>query len=249
MPASLYPNPADFHFPPTGDGITADAPPSDETLWRGLAHKLNNQISVVHGFASLMMMQDSLDQASRENVAHMKQAANQMAGILGKVLFLAGIQKPSPQKVDLSGFFASLDAPMHNLMDMAEVPCVLDVRPDLPAVIADPARLKEMLIELWKNAAEAAGSDGQVAMDVFGPGLASPPESRQVDIFIRNSGRTIPPEKLPSIFEPFASTKGSEHPGLGLPTALRIARSMGGRLGLRSAAETTTVWIGIPVAG
>lgn len=248
MPASRYPDPADFHFPPATEAASSPCRP-DESLWRGLAHKLNNQISVVHGFASLMMMQDTLDHASRENVGHMKQAANQMAGILGKVLFLAGVQSNTPQRVDLNVFFAGLHAPLHNLMDMADVPCALDIRPDLPAVIADPARLREMIIELWKNAADAAGSDGQVAMDVFGPGLASPPESRQVDIFIRNSGRTIPPEKLPSIFEPFASSKGSEHPGLGLPTAVRIAASVGGRLGLRSTNDTTTVWIVIPVAG
>jgi signal transduction histidine kinase len=69
-----------------------------------------------------------------------------------------------------------------------------------------------------------------------------------VDIFIRNSGPTIPPENLPKVFEPFMTTKESSHYGIGLTAAAVLSGMMDIPLGIRSKDGTTTVWLQVPVA-
>ena len=248
MSTATFPNPTDYHFASIPDLGEGPARQHYEKLFRGLAHKLNNQTSVVHGFSSLLLMQDNLDSGVRDNISHMKDASNQMSALMSRVLLLAGCGRPAMQRVQLGEFLTMMDRAMRELMQGLGVPFTLNVAKDLPAIQADPSRLRELLFELLRNAAEAADAagNGQVAFDAFAPGQASPIDDPHVDIFIRNSGQTIPPAKVATAFEPFHGTKGSEHFGLGLPTAAMITQHLGGKLGIRSHEGTTTVWLALP---
>ena len=249
MSSPSFPNPSEYHFASTPDLGNGPARDYYEKLFRGLAHKLNNQTSVVHGFSSLLLMQDNFDSGVRDNISHMKDASNQMTSLMSRVLVLAGCGRPAMQRVQLGEFLSMMDRPTRELMQSSGVPFSATIAKDLPAIMADPSRLRELLFELLRNAAEAAaaGGNGQVAFDAFAPGQASPVEAAQVDIFVRNSGQTIPPDKIANAFEPFHGTKGSDHFGLGLPTAAIITQNLGGRLGIRSHEGTTTVWLALPV--
>ena len=246
MPATSLPDPADYHFPSPPDLGQGPARAYQETLFRGLAHKLNNQISVAHGFSSLLLMQDNLDEATRENVSHIKEASTQMTSLLSRVLLLAGCSLPVPQPIDTADFLARLERPAREIMHARGVGFVVSASGDLPCLHADPARLRELLLEILRNAGEAAAGHGQVAFDIFGsdPEAASP----HVDFFIRNSGQVWESAAIARAFEPFHSSKGSEHSGLGLPGAALLARLMGGRLGIHSQQGTTTVWVRLPVS-
>lgn len=248
MPSPSYPNPADYHFASTPDLGDGPARQYYEKLFRGLAHKLNNQTSVVHGFSSLLLMQDNLDSGVRDNISHMKEASNQMTALMSRVLVLAGCGRPALQRVQLGEFLSMMERPTRELMQGLGVPFTVNIAKDLPSILADPSRLRELVFELLRNGGEAAAAagNGQVAFDVFAPGQTSPLESPHVDIFIRNSGQTIAPEKIATAFEPFHGTKGSDHFGLGLPTAAMITRNLGGKLGIRSHDGTTTVWLSLP---
>ena len=135
--------------------------------------------------------------------------------------------------------------------NLNDVTLQINISPEIPPVMIDSGRFKEILGDLLLNAAEAVTSSGQpggVALDVLPPGLM--PESRPncVDIFIRNTGAPIPPEKLKDVFKPFSSTKDSKHFGIGLTVAAVLSSQMGATLGARSNAEATTFWLSVPVA-
>ena len=124
----------------------------------------------------------------------------------------------------------------------------MNVPSEMPAVNADPGRLKEILLELLNNAAEAAAPNGgEVALDILNPGQASPLENRTLDIFVRNTGSQIDMNKVEQIFQPFHSTKDSSHFGVGLTTAAVLSRQMGMRLGVSSENNTTTFWLSVPL--
>lgn len=242
-------NPADYVFatpPDLGPGATRAY---WEKLLRGLAHKLNNQISVVHGFSSLLLMTGNPAQEMRDNIAHMKEAANQMSSLMNRVLLLGGCGRAAMQRIQLGEFLQMLEKPIGELMQEHGVPFRSNIPAALPLVEADPSRLRELLFELLRNAAEAAGeANGQVRLDVVASGPAGPGNGRRIDIFVRNSGVVLPTEKIPQAFEPFTGNKGSEHFGLGLPTAAMLADLFKGRLGLRTLGETTVAWLQLPAA-
>lgn len=240
---------ADYVF---ADRLRIEGSPTGEfynQLLRGMTHKLNNMLAVIQGFSSLIMMNDGLDEGIRENLDHMKEAAQSASGLSERILSAGGCARINLQDVRLGDLLPMIDNSLREPFSRLGVPFALNVAPNVPAIVADASRLKEVLIELLKNAAEAAAqSGGEASLDVLAPGEVTP-GSDKVDIFVRNTGAPIPPEKLKSVFAPFTTTKDSSHYGIGLTSAAVLSGMMNMDLGVRSRDNVTTFWLQAPVAG
>ena len=99
---------------------------------------------------------------------------------------------------------------------------VMNVPEDLPPLTADPAQLKQALINLVINAIQAVERDGRIEVDVRADAASGA-------LFLRvgDTGPGVPGEKRSAIFEPFFTTK-SEGSGLGLWIVQQIATAHGG---------------------
>jgi signal transduction histidine kinase len=118
--------------------------------------------------------------------------------------------------------------------------------PNLPPVLADREQLKQVLLNLLNNAAEAAGEGGQIT--VITAAESERDGRKMVVVRVSDSGPGVPKEVSDRIFEPFFSTK-DEGTGLGLPIAARIMARHEGRLVLESSNEQgTTFAVFIPAA-
>lgn len=112
-------------------------------------------------------------------------------------------------------------------------PLVQSAAPDLPAVELDPAAVKHLLLNLLDNAAESAGPDGRVSVDlarVDPPPAPSRGTSRGsvggwVRLRVADDGPGFTPEARRKLFEPFYTTKGVGH-GLGLSAVARLAEGL-----------------------
>ncbi|MFT5468802.1 MAG: signal transduction histidine kinase [Verrucomicrobiales bacterium] len=217
-------------------------------LLRGLAHKNNNVLAVVQGFSSLILMGDNLDENTRENIGQMRNSAQHSSSLSERVLSTGGCGKISPQSIQLSDFLPLADG-LRDICSNAGVGFTQNITKGIPPIVGDINRLRDIFVELVKNAAEGAAHDvaGHVQLDVLAPGEASPLSENRVDIFIRNNGPGIPEQRLAEMFLPFETTKGSNHFGIGLTTAGVLAGQMGMRLGIASETDVTTVWVSAPV--
>src|SRR3989440_245696 len=116
----------------------------------------------------------------------------------------------------------------------------------LPEIQVDPMRLEQALTEIVSNALDAMPDGGRLE-------IATRPEGGEVGangvvVEIGDSGGGIPPEILPTVCEPFFTTR-PEGTGLGLAIAKRYVEEAGGRLEIASAVgRGTTVRIWLPVA-
>lgn len=218
-------------------------------LLKGLAHKLNNQTSVVQGFGSLLLMQDDLSDETRQNIQHMKRSGEEICSLMGRVLTLAGCAQSTGQAIQTNGFLNTLCNSVRKMDTAVDVPFETRIAADLPTLKCNPSRLRELLIELLHNAFESASKGGgQVALDAFAPGTYTPASDNRIDIFIRSSGVEFPAGKIAEAFAPFVSTKSSEHFGLGLSVAAVLAHDIRARLGVCCENGTTKVWLSVPVA-
>ncbi|MEM9480352.1 MAG: HAMP domain-containing sensor histidine kinase [Verrucomicrobiota bacterium] len=218
-------------------------------LLRGMTHKLNNLLAVIQGFSSLILMNDDLDETVTENLNHMKEAAQNASGLSERILPAGGCANSELQDLKLTEFVPMIENTLREPAEKNGVAFNMNLPSEMPTATADPGRLKEILIELLTNAAEAAKEGGgEVALDFLNPGQASPVEMKQIDVFVRNTGSQIPADKMNKIFEPFFSTKDSSHFGVGLTTAGVLAAQMKMRLGIHSENNTTTAWLSIPLA-
>jgi signal transduction histidine kinase len=220
-------------------------------LLRGLTHKQNNFLAVIQGFSSLILMTEGLDPAVKENLDHMKEAAQGAAALAERILAAGGCVRINPQPIQLRDYIPLVENSLRTPCQRLSVGFQLQVSPDLPPVLADNGRLKDVLHELILNGAEAvaaSGMPGTVALDVLPPGKVPGGRPDCVDFFVRNTGATIPAEKIREIFKPFVSTKDSKHYGIGLTIAAMLLSQMGATIGVKCDPDATTFWISLPAA-
>jgi two-component system sensor histidine kinase AtoS len=118
-----------------------------------------------------------------------------------------------------------------------------DLPASLPEVRVDPMKLEQVFVELVSNALDAMPSGGRLAI---AGRLEQSGETPGLAVTVQDTGSGIPDQVLPSIGEPFFTTR-PEGTGLGVATARRFVEQHGGRLDLTSrVGEGTTVKIWLP---
>jgi signal transduction histidine kinase len=120
----------------------------------------------------------------------------------------------------------------------------LELSPALPDVRMDPIQLEQALVEIVSNALDAMPQGGRLRIGASLNGDGS--DGGEVSIEIADSGPGIPDQVLPSVCEPFFTTR-EEGTGLGLAIAKRYVEQNGGRLEIVSRPGGTTVRVSLPV--
>ena len=115
-------------------------------------------------------------------------------------------------------------------------------------VLGDPEQLKQVLINLVQNAAEALGTGGTIKLRAVESRIALGGRMRDVAIIeVEDNGTGMPPEVQKRLFDPFFTTKPTGT-GLGLSIAARIVEKHGGALRVKTAANHgTTFGVVLPV--
>ena len=123
------------------------------------------------------------------------------------------------------------------------------VSPALPQVHVDPTQLEQAILEIVSNALDAMPAGGRLRIGAFvadGTGAGDGAPRRAVVVEVSDTGGGIPEQVLPSVCEPFFTTR-QEGTGLGLAIAKRYVEQNGGRLEIVSRlGEGTTVRLRLP---
>lgn len=238
-----------FFFPTTLNLGNEHSEGFHQELLRGLTHKLNNLLAVIQGFSSLILMTDDLDPSVSENMQHIREASLGVTNLSERIRAAGGCAKLNLQALSLNEYLGVIEGAVMEPFQKGGVQLEADVAQGLPPILVDPSKIKDILIELLRNAAEAAAKGGgRCALKICGPGTITPAEQRRVDVLISNTGSQIPPEKMPEIFRPFHGSKNSNHLGLGLTIAAMLCHQMNIQLGVASENNTTTFWLSCPTA-
>jgi signal transduction histidine kinase len=121
----------------------------------------------------------------------------------------------------------------------------LELSPMLPEIRVDPMQLEQALVEIVSNALDAMPQGGRLRIGASLNGAGGAPA--EVSIEITDTGPGIPDQVLPSVCEPFFTTR-QDGTGLGLAIAKRYVEQNGGRLEIVSRPVGTTVRVRLPVA-
>jgi len=106
-------------------------------------------------------------------------------------------------------------------------------------ITADPTELEQIFTNLFLNSLDAMPRGGRLMIDIS-------EKDGRVQVLVGDSGTGIADDVLPSIFEPFYSTK-NRGTGMGLPVAQRIARMYEGSMMIESSSpEGTTFRLEFP---
>jgi signal transduction histidine kinase len=211
-------------------------------LVAGVAHELNNPLTVLVGTAD--MMEAEAPESVRRHLRLMREAINSAQYVV-KGLLTFGRQMPLQKtRVDLAQLTETVLALTFGELHVAEVKVSKDIAPDLPCVWADANQLQQVLVNLVTNAKQAmAGLDGARRLRIC-VGRAS---HARVRIQVEDTGPGIPADVIAKVFDPFVTTK-SDGTGLGLSISYGIIREHGGTLTVESTlGQGATFTIELPV--
>jgi two-component system cell cycle sensor histidine kinase/response regulator CckA len=231
-------------------------PASQEQLVEGLAHRMNNILTLFHGYVGLMLDNKSLDKGTRASLAKMKDGACAATELIDRTHALVRQSKVVERDLDLALFLQVLQPSLKSLCGPA-TSFSLNA-PALPVVRTDAGRLKAALTGLVRNAAEATVEGGAVRVEVgfnTAPGhtRVGGPEldgeaTDWISISVIDTGHGIEPAVAARMFQPFYSTrKQQQATGLGLNVAAEAVQQLGGVLSHSSGEGETRFAILLPV--
>ena len=207
----------------------ADKLASVGRLAAGIAHEINNPLTGVLSYASLLRKRMEHDPPACEDLDVIVRETVRCRGIIRGLLDFARPTAPAKKPMDLNEVVRRAVSVVMTQLSLNHVDLSLDLASDLPTVLADANQIQQVLVNLLLNAADAIGTEGGSIRALTRPG-----PSTSIELLLEDSGRGIPPEDLPRIFEPFFTTKGNHGTGLGLAVSWGIVEAHGGVLEVQS---------------
>ena len=228
-----------------------------QTISRIMAHEIMNSLTPLSSLTEtgIMLLEKEgkpkeVSELSQKTLENLHTALKTISGrnqalteFIGSYRQLSRLPLPEKKQVlvadVLSGISELYAIPCKN----KGIECSISTGPGKLMLLADEAQLKQVLINMVKNATEALEGVENPGIDISAKRIL-----HQVSIDIHNNGPAIPPEILEKIFVPFYSTK-AEGSGIGLSLSRQIIRNHGGQIGVDSReGEGTTFKVLLPVA-
>ena len=203
----------------------------------GVAHELNNPLSVILGYTTLLRRASS---DSAEELRIIEDEARLCQRIVQELLDLA---RPHRLEVGLVDLAVLAREAIDRLQDSGALRDrnVRFIAGAPVLVAADAGKLRQVIANVVLNAAEATTSAGTITIGAAG-------DSREGTLTVADNGPGIAADIRAQIFEPFVTTK-PRGTGLGLAIAYAIVDAHGGRISIASSPETgTLVSLQLPVS-
>jgi two-component system cell cycle sensor histidine kinase/response regulator CckA len=234
-----------------------------ETVGRlagGIAHEANNQMSVILGSAQFVLRRPDIPEVVREDVEHIRRAAERTAGITQQLLAFSRRQVLQPQVLDLNALVQRTEPILRRTLGERSR-LVVRAASGLGRVKADPGQLEQVLLNLVLNAHDAMPDGGTVTLETCNVALtpeyaalkpvATIVPGPHILLTVSDTGAGMDRQAVGRAFEPFFTTKAvGEGTGLGLATVYGVVKQSGGYIWLYSEpGQGTTFKIYLPVVG
>jgi len=202
-----------------------------------ITHEIRNPLS------SISLNAEELGERApqaRELCEAIVREVDRLAAVTEEYLRYARVPKPQVIRADLNEVVRDLVDFVRPELAAGGVRVEQELDPALPQVIADPSQIRQILLNLVRNAREAMASGGTISIATRGKDGAA--------VEVSDTGPGIDPARLARIFDPFFTTK-DRGTGLGLALAQEIAREHAGELTCSSTpGRGTTFTLRLPAA-
>jgi two-component system, cell cycle sensor histidine kinase and response regulator CckA len=195
----------------------------------GVAHDFNNMLTAIMGYSELLLAQLDDDSPLRAETLQIRRASEQASELPRQLLAFSRNQPQQPRLVDLDEVVAAASDLLGRLVgETIDVGVTAAAHPS--TVIADPAQIEHVLLNLVLNARDAMPAGGRVTIgtanvEITDQGAAERgvPSGNYVVISVTDTGEGIDAETRARLFEPFFTTKpAGKGAGLGLASVYGI---------------------------
>ncbi len=210
----------------------------------GVAHEINNPLTIVSGWVQILLAQQDVDQARHARLQLMNKEIGRITNIVRRLLSFGRRAPAEPQLVQINRIVSDVLTLVEYQIRNENIQVATDLGADLPPVMGDPSQLQQVFLNIIVNARQAMPNGGSLAIttDVTSDG--------SVEVALGDTGCGMSTELAQKIFDPFYTTKGENGgSGVGLFLCRNIVKDHGGTLTVSSRpAEGSTFIVRLPSA-
>ncbi|WHY62200.1 PAS domain S-box protein [Cytobacillus firmus] len=192
-------------------------------LSASVAHEIRNPLTSLKGFVQLMQLEDEKHQFYYQI---MQEELDRINHIVGELLLLAKPQDICFTKADVQKILFNVISLLKTEASMHNVQIEFLLKSDVYMIECEPNQLKQLFINIIKNAIEASNEGGKVTVTLLA-------EDHQLTILVKDTGCGMSEDRLNRIGEPFYSSK-EKGTGLGLTVSFKIVQSHNGSIHFNS---------------
>jgi signal transduction histidine kinase len=198
----------------------------------GLAHEIRNPLGAIKASAQFLAEPSDADPAGAEFLGIIVEEVDRLNRVVSSFLDYARPSTGVPVPTDVNAITQRTVQLLASDLDGVEAS--LELSEDLPPVRIDAERLRQVLINLCQNGAQAMEGRGSLRIRTLARVRSEPSgERRWVELWVTDTGPGIPEKVLANLFVPFVTTK-DRGTGLGLAVSQRIVSAAGGHIEARS---------------
>jgi len=196
------------------------------TLAAGVAHEINNPMTVILGFTEHLLEQTEDLPAVHETLKVIEEEGLRCKKIVENLLTFARAPERIETAADINQILEKTLAVVKNTLLIKKIRLESSFSPKLPIAAGDPQELQQVFINLINNARDAMKGGGVLKVET-----KPAPDGKRVAIEFSDTGNGIPREAQTKIFDPFFTTKRTgEGTGLGLSMSHGIITKFGGNI-------------------
>jgi PAS domain S-box-containing protein len=208
----------------------------------GIAHDFNNVLSVVLGYAELVLQKTEPQDSRRAYVEEIERAGLRASELTHQLLAFGRRQVLKPICLDLNAVVLQIDRMLSRVLG-EDIDLAFEPGRNLGTVEADRGQIEQVLMNLIVNARDAMPRGGALVLSTenvevdqqFADAQLGASPGSYIRLSVKDSGAGMNETTLRQIFEPFFTTKEpGKGTGLGLSTVFGIVRQSGGFINARS---------------
>ncbi|MEJ2671241.1 MAG: ATP-binding protein, partial [Deltaproteobacteria bacterium] len=207
-----------------------------------VSHEIKNPLLVIGGLARQVERRLPEDPSAMEKLQIIQKEVRRLESFLGDLRDFLRPAQPSKQEIDVNELIREVEALMGDAIQEKGVVLEEQLSSNLPVVSIDPNQIKQVLVNLVKNAVEATEDKGKIF-------LSSGANDAQVWFAVKDTGKGMSEDVMEKIFHPFYTTK-EKGTGLGLAVINKIVTDHQGSITVNSAAGAgSTFTVKLPQTG
>ncbi len=208
------------------------------SLAAGVAHEINNPAAIIRGNAEILRRKLPAEGSGREEAVEILQSTERISRITRNLLAFAREQTLRPEGVDVNRLLMEVLAQAPHHVPLGKVETIENYEAELPLLIGDREKLRQVFTNLVINALEALAGTGTLS-------IATTSSPQDIAVTVADSGPGIAPVDRERIFDPFFTTKKTGT-GLGLSVSYGIVQALGGQIEIDHTAKGAAFTVRLP---
>ena len=209
---------------------------------RKFAHEVNNPLGIIHNYLETLKLKVADEENIRKELGIISEEINRISGMINQLDTFAQASFSNSDLTNVNNIVSDIvQLVKSSFLSDAATEIIFSPDQDLPLIRTSPDGIKQIIINLLKNASEAMDGGGRVTVATSRNQNVGDGDG-EIVLRVEDNGPGLPEVVQENLYTPFISTKGIGHSGLGLSIVSKAVADLGGRIQCTSEPDRGTAF-------